>query len=287
MRYSVLLFFFLIANCSLYAQVADSVFFEQAENSNPIQEGTAVDPSTLQNTKTYTTEKITVRKFDEYKWKKIVGSTDYNEDQLAESQKRMRDSTQANANKAKSGKRAYSREDDNEPELQEQEDSSITVGPVVALLLKILFYSAVILIIGFILYSIFKNTSFKTGLKNAKISTPDFTDHVEDIAELDVESLLKKTIAAGDFRLAIRMYFLGLLKKLNEDGFIVWKKDKTNRDYLNELFAKAYYFEEVRRLTLAYEQVWYGDHTLPAESYQQLVAEFKSIDQKLQTTKAK
>ena len=77
----------------------------------------------------------------------------------------------------------------------------------------------------------------------------------------------------------------GLLKKLNEEGFIVWKKDKTNRDYLTELFSKPNYFEEVRRLTLAYEQIWYGDHTLPVESYQKLITEFKSIDQKLHTSK--
>ena len=85
----------------------------------------------------------------------------------------------------------------------------------------------------------------------------------------------------------VRIYFLGLLKKLNEGGLIVWKKDKTNRDYLAELFSKEDFFDEVKKVTLAYEQVWYGDHSLSVELYHQLMEEFKAIDSRLNAAKTR
>jgi hypothetical protein len=72
-----------------------------------------------------------------------------------------------------------------------------------------------------------------------------------------------------------------MLKKLNEIGMIAWKRDKTNRDYLGELFQRNFLFDEIRKLTLSYEAVWYGEHELKAESYQELTKRFEITYQKL------
>jgi hypothetical protein len=82
----------------------------------------------------------------------------------------------------------------------------------------------------------------------------------------------------------VRLYFLDLLKKLNENGVIVWTKDKTNRDYLSELFSKQFHFDEIRRLTLAYERVWYGEHIPTEESYRELRNDFQQTNQKLKVS---
>jgi hypothetical protein len=141
-------------------------------------------------------------------------------------------------------------------------------------------------IIGYLLFLVLKNTSLKKKLRIEKNVTTDPTEQLADIKDLEVDKLLQNAIASGNYPLAIRICFLGLLKKLDEDGLIAWKKDKTNRDYLMELFHNQHHFDEVRRLTLVYEEVWYGDHNFPLNTYQQIIASFKSIDEKLKTPAA-
>ena len=125
----------------------------------------------------------------------------------------------------------------------------------------------------------------KANPKVIKTDLPDHSSRIEDIKELEIDRLLREALASANYRLTIRIYFLGLLKRLDEDGVIIWKKNKTNRDYLAELFSKAHYFEEIRSLTFAYEQVWYGEHDLPVENYQEIISSFKSIDQQLKDSK--
>jgi hypothetical protein len=146
-------------------------------------------------------------------------------------------------------------------------------------------YAGAIGLICYILFRIIKHVSSQANPKIMKAQVSDDATRIEDIKELEIDRLLKEALASGNFRLAIRIYFLGMLKKLDEDGVILWKKDKTNRDYLGELFSKSHYFEEIKTLTLAYEQVWYGEHDLPVESYHEIISSFKSIDQQLKDSK--
>lgn len=213
-------------------------------------------PEELSQTKQYQEEKLPVKKFDEKKWKKIIGDTDYNEEPP-------------------------------EPEKEQKSDprEPMSFGNWNSDILRVIAYACIIGVILFILYAVTKN--IKPGSPKRTITgETDASAHVENIEDLDVNSLLRKTIADGNFRLAIRLYFLGLLKELNAQGIISWKKDKTNHDYLSELSGKDFYYDEVRKLTLAYEQVWYGEHRLTTELYQQLFTEFENLHQKLNTQKA-
>lgn len=290
------------------AQLVDTVTFDSegeevtlddALEDQPTSRRT-VPPSELGPTKQYKNESIRERRFDEKRWKEITRNADY--------EKRLRKRRTSNPNsedydsengtgnaKGKGGSRVTDDEDDVAPEesmrqpdedYEVPEESSQSNASWNLSFLKYIFYALAIFIIGAILYLIFKNTSFKSNPKNKPMDSDDHTD-VEDIATLDVDNLLEKTQAAGNYKLAVRLYFLGLLKKLNETGFIIWKKDKTNRDYLMELYAKARYYDEVKKLTLIYEQVWYGDHAIPLELYNRVKAEFTSVNQQLNASTAR
>ena len=282
MKYIVSLLVLLFCSCGLVvAQDADSVVYGEAEdgeleyvvdttvanteyNYDEYSEAdepeaiphTLKSPDELSQTKEYQKENLTVKKFDEKKWKKIISDTDYNEKPP-------------------------------EPKKEQKSDprEPMSFGNWNSDILRVMAYVCIIGVIIFILYAVTKN--IKPGSPKLRINIEtDATTHVENIEDLDVNSLLRKTIADGNFRLAVRLYFLGLLKELNEQGIITWKKDKTNHDYLSELSGKDFYYDEVRKLTLAYEQVWYGEHRLTTESYQQLFTEFENLHQKFNTQKA-
>lgn len=279
MKYIVPFLVILFCSCSLIqAQDSDSVVYtetetvepeyqvdtttgnneytydEYSDDSEPEIEHTLKSPDELSQTKQYQEEKLNVKKFDEKKWKKIIGSTDYNE----------------------------------EPPEPEKPDTRepMSLGNWNSDLLGALAYVIIIGVIIAILYAVVRNV--KTGSPKRKITDvgAEASHHIENIEDLDVNSLLRKTITDGNFRLAVRLYFLGLLKELNQLGVIIWKKDKTNYDYLAELDSKDFHFDEIRKLTLAYEQVWYGEHRLTNESYRQLFAEFETLHQKFNTQKA-
>jgi hypothetical protein len=278
----------------IHAQSVDTVSFngedfEDIFEDKPETSSRTLRPEELSPTRNYKAEPIQERKFDEKRWKDITGDADY-EKRLRKRRTSNPKNDQVSSEKNTGGERVVDQDDDvgdeesvrkedeeyDEPE-ENQSSSLLWIGPIV----KYIFYLLAAGIIGAILYFIFKNVSFKSNPKTKPMDSDDDHSHLEDISTLDVDNLLEKTQAAGNYKLAVRLYFLGLLKKLNEGGFIVWKKDKTNRDYLMELYAKARYYDEVRKLTLIYEQVWYGDHAIPLDLYNRVKAEFTTVNQQL------
>ncbi|HZI25699.1 MAG TPA: DUF4129 domain-containing protein [Chryseolinea sp.] len=221
-------------------------------------------------------EKIDVRRFDHDVWKEVVGSTDYSEDNATAKRKPPKE----NSTSSESSTARIERSEDNDGE-----DFNINLGPGVGLVLNLLAYALILGAVGYILFLIVKNLSLNRNVKTSKTTLPVYSAPVENIRELEIDKLLREALASANYRLAVRIYFLGMLKRLDEAGFILWKKDKTNRDYLSELFSKELYFDDVKKLTLAYEQVWYGEHDLPLHRYEEIIISFKAIDQKLQSSK--
>jgi hypothetical protein len=246
-----------------YAQETDSEedYSEESETYYDAEEETShvlIPPNELPTTAGYKSEKITTKKFDDKKWKAIIGSTSYEEKKVDKPKQKPKQSK------------------------EETSSSPITLeGPA----LKIIFYSLVIAIILLLLFFILKNTALDLKLRRTQEQTNDLDKPVENIEEIDPLALLEKAKAEGNFRLAIRLYYLTILKNLNANGVIVWKKDKTNKEYLFELFLRNYYADEMKRITLSYEQVWYGEHILTAESFQKLLNHFEAMYQKLNAPK--
>jgi len=288
MKYCVILFIGMLFTKGVsYAQY-DSSYNEQSSEYASEEEEAAyyppVDPEKVSSKNGYDIEQIDIKKFDRKKWEGIIGDENYSEEQPVTKKKKKLDGDSIDSKSSNGDKREQSLYDENEDEDPEA-SSPITISPIIALIIKIVVYTLVIAIIGYILFLIIKNTSLKSKGKISKSNLPDDSTHVEDIKELEIDRLLREAMASGNYRLVIRIYFLGLLQKLDEDGFIVWKKDKTNRDYLSELFSKEHYYEEVKSLTIAYELVWYGDHNLPTQAYEQIISSFKTIDQTLKSSK--
>ncbi len=236
---------------------------EDTENSEQSEESstpahTLIAPENLPRTEEYKTERITVRKFDRQKWKEIVGKTVYTE------------------------KQAEQKKDD--------EDKAENIQPInlpwAAKLLQPLFYVLIIGIIALLIYLVVRNASSLTyRLKKDSLSSEDIAKPIENIEELDVNRLLQDALATGNLKLAVRLYYLALLKKLHEAGIIDWKKDKTNRDYLDELLSRNYQYDEIRQLTRAYEEVWYGDHTISRELFDKISMRFESVREQINVSR--
>ncbi len=110
----------------------------------------------------------------------------------------------------------------------------------------------------------------------------DYDTAAENIHELDFATRLREAEDTGNYRLALRLGYLELLKKLTDQGLIDWQPDKTNHAYLRELAdrrpaARAPFGE----LTRQFEYVWYGELALPAAGYRQARAAQQQLGQQL------
>lgn len=102
----------------------------------------------------------------------------------------------------------------------------------------------------------------------------------ENIFQINYQREIDKAAAAGNYRLAIRLMFLRLLKTMTEKNVIRYKHDSTNLDYLRQLNATDYY-NDFFRIARNYEYSWYGQFDIREETFKIIRNDFDQFDRKL------
>jgi len=105
---------------------------------------------------------------------------------------------------------------------------------------------------------------FITG--KSKTIVPEHEVTEEDIHAIEYETELQKAEREKDYRRAIRLQYLEVLKELTDRGWIDWKPNKTNREYDNEL-RDTPWRKKFQNLTLIFEYVWYGEFEIGESTY--------------------
>ena len=95
---------------------------------------------------------------------------------------------------------------------------------------------------------------------------------------VDFEKLIKNTLKSNEKRLAIRYYYLWLLKKMAEKEIIEWDAEKTNSDYLNEI-QNPTQKDNFAYLSYLYNYIWYGEFELDENTFDRAIATFEKTIQ--------
>jgi hypothetical protein len=103
---------------------------------------------------------------------------------------------------------------------------------------------------------------------------------LEDLFAINYQKELQKAESAGNYRLAIRLMFLRLLKVMSEKSIIRYQQDKTNFDYLLQLH-KTRHYDNFFRVTRNYEYSWYGQFDVSEQAYQSVKNDFNRFDSQL------
>ena len=102
----------------------------------------------------------------------------------------------------------------------------------------------------------------------------------EDIYAINYQKELSRAEAAGNYRLAIRLMFLKLLKNMSEKKVIRYQQDKTNFDYLSQLQQTKYY-NGFFRVTRFYEYSWYGNFEVQPSVYERVKNDFNQFENEI------
>ncbi|WP_209405446.1 DUF4129 domain-containing protein [Pseudozobellia sp. WGM2] len=142
------------------------------------------------------------------------------------------------------------------------------------LLLILLIY----LLIKFFLKLNANNLKHTKGSKNLVNLSEE--EHI--IKNENIQKLINDAVATKNFRLAIRYYYLYVLRLLSEKDLIVWELQKTNNDYLKEIELENLK-QQFSKITRLYDYIWYGDFAIDESKFQRAEKEFQSLKLNLES----
>lgn len=177
----------------------------------------------------YLQENIEIHSFDDKKYKELTEGIDFTDEELPEIK-------------------------ENEKESKPQNFESVGA------FLKFFFIAlGVGILIFFLVKTLMNDSLFSPRDKKLKPVTQVDLEKIENnLEEAELNDPIQRAIAAGDYPLAVRLYYLAVLQNLSLNKKIKWKKDKTNGEYLREL-AGTPIFKNTQEITLVFERVWYGE----------------------------
>ncbi len=120
------------------------------------------------------------------------------------------------------------------------------------------------------------------AMKQAKkeASSVSLSEEEHIIKNEDIQELIRKAVANGDYRLAIRYYYLFILQKMTDQELIDWQLQKTNEDYYQEIEASELK-TPFRAITRLYDYIWYGGFSLDQKKYSKAELVFLELQQTL------
>ena len=204
---------------------------------------------------TYENTSIKEHEFDKDNWERAVKGLDYSKNKKEEEEEEEP-------------------EDVTPPETNDFDwDGSIFDGNWSSFF-KVFFFIIVIGLLAFIIIKMMGSTAFLSNKNVDKTALKYSIDKVEEnIHEADLEDFARHALDKKDYKLAIRLYFLQILKHLSINNFIKWKRDKTNKEYVREMSGTDL-FKEFRTISRLFERVWYSDVTVQEHQFNQIRPRF-------------
>lgn len=136
----------------------------------------------------------------------------------------------------------------------------------------------VLIIIGLVVAII---ANQKSNTKIARELEHSIEEAEKNIDTTNLDYLLQKALDNGEYRLALRIYYLKVIKLLNEKSLINFKPEKTNYNYVVEMMGHNDH-KAFKSLTTSYEYFWYGDKDINEDIYQNQTRQFSSFINKIE-----
>lgn len=101
-------------------------------------------------------------------------------------------------------------------------------------------------------------------------------DQIRQMQALDFQQKIDEAIQAQNYTEALRWLYLRSLKKLEDEGLIKWRKEKTNQDYITELQQHPLQ-NEFKQLTYYFNYSNYGEMEIQAAEFPALYEAFNQF----------
>lgn len=133
---------------------------------------------------------------------------------------------------------------------------------------KYVFYFLILALIVYLVYRVLKSVNANPDVELKTTTLESIQEIEEKIHEVDLEGLLNQALSQKNYRVALRLRFLIIIKLLSQKGKIDWAKEKTNWEYYHEVKNKLL-ADQFKTLIRDFELVWYGEHPFTESHYLQ------------------
>ena len=213
----------------------------------------------------YFNSEVKPRQFDQEKWKSVTQDLDYTEAAKSRGDDRADQEKSNRSNTNHSGSNQFS-----------NNIYSGTASPFWIGFFKVLAVLIAVGVLAILLVHLLGGGGlFAPRSKKIPISTENISieDIEANIHESDLDRHIRESIEQKNYTLAIRLYYLAIIKELSLNRWIRWKRDKTNKDYLEEV-RNTDLFKPYREVTRIFERAWYGQSDLGEEDFQNIKPRF-------------
>lgn len=137
---------------------------------------------------------------------------------------------------------------------------------VIAFLLMVLPYLIIAAIIGLIIWLFIRLNPGPSLLGESPTAEVSYHEEENIVRSQNIAELIEVAIKQGNYRLAVRYYYLQLLRQLNEKGLIDYEFQKTNTEYLKEIQEENMQ-QSLRKVMRIYDFIWYGSFAVSASDF--------------------
>lgn len=153
---------------------------------------------------------------------------------------------------------------------------SYTASGILGFLIRILPYLVAVGIFAFVVWLFVKLNPAAAVLEQKRETRVGLSDDEEILEREDIAELMKKARQAENYRLAVRYYYLLILKNMRDLKLIDYQFQKTNEEYLSEIVSVSTK-EQFKNITYIYDFIWYGDFPVTETDFRKVEKDFAQI----------
>lgn len=157
---------------------------------------------------------------------------------------------------------------------RKSDSSSVNVSSGALSFFQILLIIIGVALLSFLIYYFFMRYQEDKDGSKVDMNFDDLTP--SEIPKSELERRLEEALNRNDYREAVRIYFIFIIKDLSDKNWITWEKKKTNISYLIEMRGKPQY-DLFNRSVSVFEVVWYGNYTIDQKSFNEVEPTFKQL----------
>lgn len=152
---------------------------------------------------------------------------------------------------------------------------------IIAFILQLLPYLIVGAIMGLIIWLFIRLNPGPSILGDSPAPEVFYNEEEKIVRSQNIAELIQAAIRNGDYRLAVRYYYLNLLKQLNEKGLIDYEFQKTNAEYLKEIREEKFQLP-LKKVMRIYDFIWYGSFAVSETDFSLAQKYFGEIERSLE-----
>ncbi|TDN82385.1 uncharacterized protein DUF4129 [Salegentibacter sp. 24] len=141
-------------------------------------------------------------------------------------------------------------------------------------------YVLLVLVLGLITWLFIRLNPGNAVMAEPLMGKVNLKKEEDIVRSADISSLVNKAIEEENYRLAVRFLYLKSLRLLDQKEHISYRFQKTNQDYINEIY-KTEIKDQFTKITRLYDFIWYGDFELSKGRFEKANREFTLMENNL------